>query len=285
MLLSMTRLLHSGHYRPTAWWHLGQEAWRQAQAVRATQPSLVASWRRVALGGMVAIAAATLGLAADRPLMISLLLAATSLLWWAVLMGAVFLHLGLMVEVESGQPLPAVGLANVLTMARAFAAAWVAWAIGLSVNGNFVPLAVVFGAAMATDAADGFVARRAHQVTRWGRLYDPVVDGILFGTAAVGLTLRGIFPSWLAALVVFRYAFPIAGAALFVLLRRRAVRVRHTLWGQVSTFSIAGAVFAAATLLSLGGPWPTVAPGVFAAVAVAMALSVLTIVKRGLDQL
>jgi phosphatidylglycerophosphate synthase len=216
--------------------------------------------------------------------MFSLLLPATSLLWWAVLMGVVFLHLGLMVEVESGRLLPAVGVANVLTMMRAFAAVWVAWAIGFSTGGNFVPLAVVFGVAMATDAADGFLARRAHQVTRWGRLYDPVVDGILFGTAAVGLTLRGVFPAWLAALVVFRYAFPIAGAVLFVLLKRRALRVRHTLWGQVSTFSIAGAVFLAATLLSLSGPWPLVAPGVFAAVAAAMALAVLTIIKRGLDQ-
>jgi hypothetical protein len=34
----------------------------------------------------------------------------------------------------------------------------------------------------------------------------------------------------------------------------------------------------------LGGPWSVVAPGIYAAVAVAMVLALLSIVKRGLEQ-
>ncbi len=115
-----------------------------------------------------------------------------------------------------------------------------------------------------------------------------VVDAVLrhAGFPALGLALRGIFPGWLAALVILRYAFPIAGAAVFLLVRRRSLKVRHTPWGQLSTASIAGGVFLAALLGALAAheAWSIIAPGIYAAVAVAMVLAMLTILKRGLEQ-
>ncbi len=283
-LLGLARQLHAGHYTPLAWWRFLAASGRQALAIRAAAPNLVRSWLRLAIGGGATIGVVALAAGVRTSIGIALLLTMTSLAWWALLMGAIFLHLGLMVEVDTGRSLLSIGLPNSLTIFRAFAAVWVLWAIAYSAGGNFLPLALIFGAAMVTDVADGFLARRAHRVTRWGRLYDPMVDGILFGSAAVGLALRGIFPGWLAALVVFRYAFPVAGAALFLLVRRRTLKVRHTLWGQVSTLSIAVAVFLAAVLLGLGREWDAIAPGIYAAVAVAMVLALLTIVRRGLEQ-
>jgi len=286
LLLHLTRQLHAGRYTPAAWRQFCRGTWQPAQATAIAAPRLFRSWARLAAGGTAVIAAAGLGAAMvwSRPVMFLFL--ASSLAWWAILMMALFLHLGLMVEPETGRMLDAVGLPNALTVARAFSVIWVLWAIAHSAGGNFVPLAVIFGAAMLTDAADGYLARRSHRVTRWGRLYDPIVDGILFGPAALGLALRGIFPGWLGALVILRYAFPIAGAAVFLLVRRRTLKVRHTPWGQLSTASIAGGVFLAALFGAFGAQeaWSIVAPGIHAAVAVAMVLAMLTILKRGLEQ-
>lgn len=283
-VFGLLRQLHAAGYRPSAWARLARAMVKGARTTARAAPGLLRSYRRFALGGVLGILIATAGVAGAVAAPVALLFGVTSLAWWGLLMAVLYLHLGLMAEVDSGRLLPSLGLPNALTVLRAFSVNWVLWAILYSTRGTFWPLAVVFGAAMATDVADGFLARRAHRVTRWGRLYDPLVDGLLFAPAAAGLALRGIFPQWLAALVLFRYAFPIAGAGLFLLVRRRSLKVRHTPWGQASTAAIGGAVFLAAVLPGLGGPWNVVAPGIYAAVAVAMVLALLSIVRRGLEQ-
>jgi phosphatidylglycerophosphate synthase len=278
------RQLHAAGYSPSAWARFAVTVATEARATARAAPGLLRSYRRFALGGVLGTLIATAGVGWAVATPVVLLFAVTSLAWWGLLMAVLYLHLGLMAEVDTGRLLPSLGLPNALTVLRAFSVIWVLWAILYSTTGTFWPLAVVFGVAMATDVADGFLARRAHRVTRWGRLYDPLVDGLFFAPAAAGLAVRGIFPEWLAALVLFRYAFPIVGAVLFLLVRRRSLKVRHTPWGQASTAAIGGAALLAAVLLGLGGPWSVVAPGIYAAVAVAMVLALLSIVKRGLEQ-
>lgn len=56
----------------------------------------------------------------------------------------------------------------------------------------------------ATDWVDGYVARRFDQVTRIGRLLDPVIDRLLLATAAVTLLVVGFLPVIVAVLVLLR---------------------------------------------------------------------------------
>jgi cardiolipin synthase len=55
-----------------------------------------------------------------------------------------------------------------------------------------------------SDWLDGWLARAWNQVSRMGRLLDPLADRLYILATLAGLTLRGIIPWWLAAAVVAR---------------------------------------------------------------------------------
>jgi cardiolipin synthase len=55
-----------------------------------------------------------------------------------------------------------------------------------------------------TDWIDGYVARRFDQVSRIGKLVDPLVDRLLLATATITLLIAGLLPWLLLALIVAR---------------------------------------------------------------------------------
>jgi cardiolipin synthase len=68
---------------------------------------------------------------------------------------------------------------------------------------------VAFSVAGATDALDGFLARRSGERTRLGAWLDPMADKLLLVTTFVVLTLPGLglanrFPIWLTVLIISR---------------------------------------------------------------------------------
>ncbi|GAB4240203.1 MAG: hypothetical protein Kow00109_15250 [Acidobacteriota bacterium] len=63
---------------------------------------------------------------------------------------------------------------------------------------------VVFLAAAATDYFDGYLARRREQVTRLGKLLDPLADKILISAALVALVELGVAPAWMVIIVIGR---------------------------------------------------------------------------------
>lgn len=65
---------------------------------------------------------------------------------------------------------------------------------------GFVTLVVVG----TTDWIDGYVARRFDQVTKIGKLIDPLIDRALIATAGITLMLLGLMPWWIVAAVVGR---------------------------------------------------------------------------------
>jgi cardiolipin synthase len=62
-----------------------------------------------------------------------------------------------------------------------------------------------------TDWADGVLARRLNQLSRFGAMLDPLADRLYILATLVGLVLRHIIPVWLAAVIVGRDAV-LAGA-------------------------------------------------------------------------
>ena len=276
--------LKEGGYSWRAWATFWRASWIRSMQIFGMSDELRGSWLRFTLAGVILNALAALGVFYAFGLTDAIWFGITSLLWWGVLMFDLALHLGLMVNLESGELQHSLGWPNRLTELRGFAAVWVAWGAHWATQGTYLPLVAVFGLAAVTDLADGWLARRRHASTRWGRLYDPFMDGLFFTVAAISLAVIGVLPQWLAALVTVRYAFPIVGGLTFLVVRRRTLRVRHTPWGRASSAGIALTVFAAAAAASVGLPFGTIAPVLYALVAITAAGAFITILMKGIEQ-
>ncbi len=74
---------------------------------------------------------------------------------------------------------------------------------------------LLFAAAAASDAADGFLAKRFGWRTPQGAVLDPAADKLLLATVYVTLMLRGDVPAWLTATVVGRDVIIVAGAITY----------------------------------------------------------------------
>jgi phosphatidylglycerophosphate synthase len=98
-------------------------------------------------------------------------------------------------------------LANGLTAVRLALAPGLAAAILADAAGT---AAVVFALAVATDLADGRVARRRTEVSSLGGALDHAVDATFVAAGAAALAARGALPAllpWLIAAAFLQYAF------------------------------------------------------------------------------
>jgi CDP-diacylglycerol--glycerol-3-phosphate 3-phosphatidyltransferase len=96
-----------------------------------------------------------------------------------------------------------VNVPNVLTTARFVLSIVVFVLIPLH---HYLPAMVIFIIAAATDWIDGWWARKYHQVTKLGRIFDPFVDKIIICGTFIYLAAEvgsGITP-WMAVVVVGR---------------------------------------------------------------------------------
>jgi len=71
----------------------------------------------------------------------------------------------------------------------------------------------IFIRASATDALDGYVARRYNMITDFGKLMDPLADKILVSSALIILIELGNISSWVVSIVIAR-EFIISGIRL-----------------------------------------------------------------------
>ena len=282
--IGLLHALKHGGYSRQAWAAFWRASWVRSMQIWDMSDQLRASFWRFAVAGAIGIMAAGAAVLLAFGTGDALPFLLTSLLWWSVLMFDLSMHLGLMVNLESGELTQTLGWPNRLTEIRGFAAVWVAWAAHWASAGAYLPLVGVFGLAAFTDLADGWLARRRHASTRWGRLYDPVIDGIFFSVAAISLAVIDVVPDWLAALVTFRYAFPIIGGLIFLTLKRRNLRVRHTPWGRASSFAIALTVFGAAAATFLHLPFSRIGIVFYLLVGVTAVGALITILMKGIEQ-
>jgi CDP-diacylglycerol---glycerol-3-phosphate 3-phosphatidyltransferase len=63
-------------------------------------------------------------------------------------------------------------------------------------------LILLLGAA--TDAADGYLARKRGQITTLGTLLDPIADKLLISAAFISLVELGLVPAWMVLIIIGR---------------------------------------------------------------------------------
>lgn len=86
----------------------------------------------------------------------------------------------------------------------------------LLVRRQGVPAVALMAVSWLTDALDGLLARRLHQVTNLGRVLDHLVDKIWVGTVLVALVWIRNLPLYIAGAVILRDLLILAGSAVIM---------------------------------------------------------------------
>ncbi len=100
---------------------------------------------------------------------------------------------------------------NLLTVTRIALLPAIVWRFRL---GDRMGALLIYLAAMLTDAADGFIARRTNQITALGKLLDPIADKLCLVTILFLFASDGQIPAWmLHAVIAKEAAFVLCSAA------------------------------------------------------------------------
>jgi cardiolipin synthase len=120
---------------------------------------------------------------------------------------------------------------NIITVARialVLPTAWLLW------EGRYVQALVLMSIAGASDAVDGWLARRLGAVSQFGAAIDPVADKLLVAAMFVIFAVQDHLPLWLAVIVLGRDVVILAGAGVYRLLFGQ-IRFSPTLVSKANT--------------------------------------------------
>ena len=104
---------------------------------------------------------------------------------------------------------------NIITVVRillVFPTAWLLW------RNRYVEALILMAIAGASDALDGWLARRWNAISRFGAAVDPVADKLLVAAMFIIFSIQGHLPLWLVLIVLGRDLCILGGAGAYRLL-------------------------------------------------------------------
>jgi CDP-diacylglycerol--glycerol-3-phosphate 3-phosphatidyltransferase len=148
-------------------------------------------------------------------------------------------------------PAPLAQLPNALTLARLGLIPIFVALILASTGGRSWAAAIVFGLAGVTDQVDGFLARRWHVESAFGKIADPLADRLMIDAAVILLIHAGRLP-WPALVIPVRDVVVLVGTPIAV---GRGYAFEVNLLGKAGTWLLyAGLAFVMVT--ARGTDWP-----------------------------
>jgi len=158
------------------------------------------------------------------------------------MIGLTLLHVDLLRD-RAGTPLDALGWPSAITLTRV---ALVPAFLVFMTEGYFRLGFAVFALAIASDIADGWVARRFRQETVFGEILDPLADILCSFWLFLGLWLGGLVPPLIAALAALRMLMLLAGGA-YLHLTLGPVHIHSTVPGRLTGLLVTALVTARLT--------------------------------------
>jgi CDP-diacylglycerol--glycerol-3-phosphate 3-phosphatidyltransferase len=119
-------------------------------------------------------------------------------------------------------------------------------------NGYSWPAAIVFAAAGATDQIDGWLARRWHVESQFGKIADPLADRLMIDAAVILLWLEDRLPLLALAVVLARDFLLVGGYKLVV---KRGYDFEVNTLGKAATWLLYAAL-ALTMVTHEGTDWP-----------------------------
>jgi len=139
-------------------------------------------------------------------------------------------------------------LANIISLGRGFMAIPIIYSLQ-NQEWWLITLGLILIAAV-SDMLDGYFARRAHEITHFGKWLDPIADFVVILAVASYLVVEGLFPAWFYWFFLGRYV-AIALPAIYYLNSRDYI-LQSNWYGKwaagISTLSIVLHIFPIAQL-------------------------------------
>lgn len=95
-------------------------------------------------------------------------------------------------------------LANKLTLLRILLVPIFLIFIAVKIPYGIYIATFIFIIASLTDKLDGYIARSRNQVTRFGKIMDPLADKLLVTSALVSLVEFHMIPAWISMIIIAR---------------------------------------------------------------------------------
>jgi len=142
---------------------------------------------------------------------------------------------------------------NALTLIRFAAIPLFVWLLLDEREGPSWPAGIVFALAAITDQLDGYLARRWHVESQFGKVADPLADRLMIDTAVVLLVVFDRLP-WVALIILLRDVLLVGGYKLVV---PRGYEFEVSRLGKIATWGLYASI--GLVLVTEKGTWWPVA--------------------------
>lgn len=132
-------------------------------------------------------------------------------------------------------------LPNALTVARLAVIPLFVVLVLRGEAGHSLAAGILFGVAAFTDQIDGWLARRWHVESQFGKFADPLADRLMIDTGVVLLAIEGRLPWFAIAIVLLRDLVLIAGSRFAI---KSGYDFSVSLLGQIATWVLYSSVVA-----------------------------------------
>jgi CDP-diacylglycerol--glycerol-3-phosphate 3-phosphatidyltransferase len=149
-------------------------------------------------------------------------------------------------------PAPLSQLPNALTIGRLVLIPIFVVVLAAAAGGRSWPAAILFGAAGITDQLDGWLARRWHVESEFGKFADPLADRLMIDAAVILLWIDTRLPWEALLLILARDGLLIGG---YKVIAGRGYEFSVSLLGKIATWVLYAAL-AFVMVTHKGTTWP-----------------------------
>jgi phosphatidylglycerophosphate synthase len=163
---------------------------------------------------------------------------AVAVAYHALLLSMLLLFKRDFVKVPSGEALTRVNLANVVTMFRLTSMPTLLFLVLAAKDYRIrLPLLGLVVLVFATDFVDGYISRKAKEVTRIGKMMDSTSDYVLLIVLTIVFYYFSLVPPWFFLLVTARLGLQVAFVFILIAVKR-SIDPKTTFLGKAAVASI-----------------------------------------------